>query len=783
MGGNDVECKKGEMWMKDEILKLTIGGLLHDIGKVVQRADCWWVNHSQIGTDWLKETKFTEDDDILHQVLYHHKGKINEGHKLGTEISPLAYITYIADNIASGTESQLIPEDAFTDFDSKTPLQSIFTLLNGKSDPKFYKPTILASGVNYPRERECEDFKQSLCEDIVAQNFEELQELELSNDYINSLLDILEKTLSFVPASVVEDEITDVSLYDHLKLTAAIGCCIYGHLDADENFKETLFINERNFHERQFAMLYSFDISGIQDFIYTIHSKDALKTLRARSFYLEILAESIIDDILETVGLSRANLLYSGGGHAYLLLPYNGDREGEILFKVEKVIKKANKWLLEKFGEQLYVASGYGLCSSNILKERPEVAFNEANSMISEKKLRRYSFEDINYLNGDPRIEGVHTSGEECRICKTIERNMGEELTCTMCKALIDFKHKDFYVITDKPRNLKGVQILKKYLVPLDEEQLCEMLEEDTLIRYYGRNKFYKGRKLVTKIWVGDHEPEKELNEYVEKATGIDRLAVLRMDVDNLGAVFTDGFGEKYRTISRVTTLSRFLSMFFKHDINEILKKGQFGIEGPYKITVIYSGGDDVFLIGSWDDVYKFAVEFRESFKRFTQGKLTISAGLGLYPGTYPIHLMARETGELEKVAKANEGKDSITLFMPELTFKWAEFDGVLNKLCLLNKFVQATDSSMAFLHKMLRLLNEETPINLARLAYTLATRESNEETEKKKQQYQEFNRKIYDYAQPQNGSEKKQLIAAIYLHLYTVRQSMANEEGIDEII
>ncbi|MFR8860553.1 MAG: hypothetical protein ACLVH0_00415 [Coprococcus eutactus] len=72
--------------------------------------------------------------------------------------------------------------------------------------------------------------------------------------------------------------------------------------------------------ESRFIII-SMDLSGIQDFIYTIHSKDALKTLRARSFYLEIMMEHMIDTLLERLSLSRANLLYAGGGHCYMILP------------------------------------------------------------------------------------------------------------------------------------------------------------------------------------------------------------------------------------------------------------------------------------------------------------------------------------------------------------------------------------------------------------------------------------------------------------------------------
>jgi CRISPR-associated protein Csm1 len=67
--------------------------------------------------------------------------------------------------------------------------------------------------------------------------------------------------------------------------------------------------------------LYSADLSGIQKFIYTVATKGAQKALRSRSFFLELMMEHYADTVLRTCGLSRANLIYSGGGHCYLLLP------------------------------------------------------------------------------------------------------------------------------------------------------------------------------------------------------------------------------------------------------------------------------------------------------------------------------------------------------------------------------------------------------------------------------------------------------------------------------
>ena len=101
-------------------------------------------------------------------------------------------------------------------------------------------------------------------------------------------------------------------------------------------------------------LLYSMDISGIQNFIYSIGDKGALKGLRARSFYLEIMMEHIIDELLEKVSLSRTNLIYTGGGHCYMLLP----NTSEVLEILESYEKQVNQRLLETFDISLYIACG-----------------------------------------------------------------------------------------------------------------------------------------------------------------------------------------------------------------------------------------------------------------------------------------------------------------------------------------------------------------------------------------------------------------------------------------
>ena len=102
-----------------------------------------------------------------------------------------------------------------------------------------------------------------------------------------------------------------------MKITAAVASCIEQYLkeQGETDYRETLFHNTQESYDREMFLLYSMDISGIQNFIYSISDKGALKGLRARSFYLEIMMEHVIDELLEKLSLSRANLIYTGGGN------------------------------------------------------------------------------------------------------------------------------------------------------------------------------------------------------------------------------------------------------------------------------------------------------------------------------------------------------------------------------------------------------------------------------------------------------------------------------------
>lgn len=792
--------------MTEEKIQLIIGGLLHDIGKVVYRQGDGR-KHSLSGWEFLRDGDLIKEKNILDAVKYHHGKELAIA---GLTDSSFAYITYIADNIASAADRRK-NESEDTGFEMTAPLESVFNILNGNDKKMYYHKGMLGDGkgINYPTETK-EKFDEHFYLTVKQNLLENLRGIEWTDGYINSLLEILEANLSYVPSSTAKDEAADISLFDHVKLTAAVGSCIYDYLNEKglKDYKNILFKEAVKFYDEKAFVLFAMDISGIQDFIYTIHSEGALKTLRAKSFYLEIVMEHIIDTLLERLELSRANLIYSGGGHCYILLP-NTEKMREIVLETEAEL---NDWLMEQFDIALYVATGFCSCSANDLKNNPAGSysqiFNEISNMISGKKSRRYSAEKIRKLNGKRHMD----RSRECQVCKQVAK-LNERKRCGMCAAIEqiskDILYANFFsIVREEEKDKDKLPLPFGYSMVTDNERSLKarMQAGENYCRVYSKNKMVSGKYLATKLWVGDYTTGETFEQLARKSEGIERIGILRADVDKLGRTFISGFeneknGDKYVTLSRTATLSRQLSLFFKYHINSILESPEYSFSGKKKkernVTIVYSGGDDLFIVGAWDDIVSLAVDIQQAFKKYTEGTLTLSAGIGIYQSGYPVHVSAVEVAELEEESKRLPDKNAIT-FLPdgvshqeydplkdkELkisdgTYPWNTFieEVVAEKYATISEFFQLSeDKGKSFLYHLLELVrNQEERINLARFVYLLSRMEPGAKAkEAEKQLYRNFSRKMYQWRQSEKDC--RQLKTAITLYAYTIRDKEEKE-------
>ena len=217
--------------MTEVEIKLVIASLLHDIGKVIYREGSDKRKHSESGYDYLKQEVGITDKEILNGVLYHHYDKMVNA-KLDKQ--SLAYITYIADNIASAADRRKSDAEG-TGFETSMPLQSVFNILNGNEEQYYYKPRLLdcRDEINYPQPI-AEPFDKHFYYQVKDNLTDNLRGLEWNETYINSLLTVLEGNLTYVPSSTNKSELADISLYDHVKITAAIAACIYQYLQEQQ---------------------------------------------------------------------------------------------------------------------------------------------------------------------------------------------------------------------------------------------------------------------------------------------------------------------------------------------------------------------------------------------------------------------------------------------------------------------------------------------------------------------------------------------------------------------
>ena len=815
------------------------GALLHDIGKVCYRAMKKRINHSKLGGDFLEQyLKLNEETErLLNCVRYHHKDYLQ---KAKLDKNDLAYIVYEADNIASGMDRRE-NEGEEKGFDPKLNLDSIFSVFYSDKEiqvankyPLIYKD--INKAFNYPR-KDISLATNSNYEALLNKIKSHFITKDISQISINQLLQILEEGFSYVPSSTNRAEVCDISLYVHSKITSAVASCMKLYFDEQQiqDYKKYCFNSgSKIFRNEKIYLLVSGDISGIQDFIYTIPSKGALKTLRGRSLYIDLLLEEFIDEYLEQIGLSRANVLYSGGGHFYILAP----NIENIKKSIDKLQAKMNRWLMENIGINLYLAIGTAECSANNLmkSEAQGNLFAIVNKKLKDDKTIRYS-KDEDFLEHIFNVEKEKdTAKKECNICHNLvdklwKYNSDEEIACEFCLNLYklgqDILTQDLVFVISEEKIDGGIKIFGKdkdlYMYAVNIEDID--MFKGKILRIYSKNNLLEN-DLAIRLYLADYSAKNENDEVMTfddlaKSSckidkGIKRLGVLRLDVDDLGIAFSSGFVSdkdkiednlRYATLSRYADLSKDISMFFKVAINKIcagdltgcvdFEEKVFNIFGiakaqKRKVNIIYAGGDDLFLVGAWDEVLEVAIDINRAFKQFTNGRLTLSAGMAMFSPTYPISKMAEIAGLLVQMSKNRKDKNSIALFGMETNLKangkpeckhiytWADFEMkvckekmnyLLARLSFDGDKFNKLSVGKSLIYRLMDLIQlaDEDKLNIARFAYVLARMQPKQDKdEQKRKVYEDFVSKMYQWIN--NNEDKKQLATALNLLVYYLR-------------
>jgi CRISPR-associated protein Csm1 len=515
--------------------------------------------------------------------------------------------------------------------------------------------------------------------------------------FAESLTFLLYRYAHAVPSSTIH--LPDVSLYDHLKSTGIMAVCLHDYLAERGILTPGFKIQD----DEEPLLLVGGDLSGIQNYIYDIVSTEAARNLKGRSFYLQILVENTVEIILKRLELPWASVVYASGGGFYLLAP----NTKAVVEKLTTLRKELAEQIFLNHKTNLSLAISWkGVSQRQLLSQNKEDGIHSAWAalamQISAQKTQKFKdqlVENFDFFFKPSELGGAQQrdfiTGEEFSDEETASISAGRlnrevfdlddgKLIKSNTKAQIDLGsklRKTNYWITSETRIKSWVRFefrigafpLYNYLLS-DEELATNGLRhpDQVFIRafsidhfgYNSNSDYLRGRDCIYgfTFYGGNDYPVNAngnpvtFDQMATLGEGTEKLGVLRMDVDNLGTIFISGIGTERRTFSRYSTLSRNLDFFFKGYLNYIWKK-QYADNS----FIIYSGGDDLFIVGHWSAVFNFAKDIRREFKRWVcnNEKLTISGGVAIVGGKFPISKGAVFAAEAEKKAKNHHLIDS----------------------------------------------------------------------------------------------------------------------------
>ncbi len=471
--------------------------------------------------------------------------------------------------------------------------------------------------------------------------------------------------------------LSGVSLYDYARLLSAVAAC--------------LAQTPREKDPVPSFVLLSADFSGIQKFIFSgngLHS-GAAKRLRARSFLVSSVMHLVQHILLKELSLPPSCTLMDSGGNLYMLLPNTAEADS----KCSAVCRLIDAEIFKKFHGSVSIhmvttkITAEDFAKFGQVMRKARAALQKVKHQAFHARLTKdgvWDTADPFPISGD-RENGLcagcgrvfaekppDPQNEDSALCSECleEQKIGWKLTKATAISLVPG--------TDGLMSLGGwsLEFVEQDTVEQDNEVFAlTSHDEKTRLLPVMRVSNYVSADESGKIMTFDH-----LEEQPEK--GIQKLAVLKADVDSMGALFSYGFTEEKEpdrvSVFQITALSRMLEYFFCDYLASMMKK-------EYSLCyTVFSGGDDLLMIGHWQDIIGLAMKIQKDFTEYCAGNgdLTLSAGVSMFSHKTPVTFAVEEAERALEAAKEkgdqNEGgRNQISLLGREM--KWSRAHEVLS--------------------------------------------------------------------------------------------------------
>jgi CRISPR-associated protein Csm1 len=183
------------------------------------------------------------------------------------------------------------------------------------------------------------------------------------------------------------------------------------------------------------------------------------------------------------------------------------------------------------------------------------------------------------------------------------------------------------------------------------------------------------------------------------RAQGRSIWGVLRGDVDNFALRL-----RRVHSIEEHVPLSVLYKQFFAGELEVLCSLPEFW----RKVSIIYSGGDDFAVYGSWDALIALAREVQRLFHRFTEENLkdypgpegkTISMAIALAPETYyPLAAVYEEAGRNLDLAKS---ADRDCIYLLGRILEWRHLNDAAELKDTVTRLVHDFRMSRQFLYQL----------------------------------------------------------------------------------
>jgi CRISPR-associated protein Csm1 len=183
------------------------------------------------------------------------------------------------------------------------------------------------------------------------------------------------------------------------------------------------------------------------------------------------------------------------------------------------------------------------------------------------------------------------------------------------------------------------------------------------------------------------------------RAQGRSIWGVLRGDVDNFGLRL-----RRVHSIEEHVPLSVLYKQFFAGELEVLCSLPEFW----RKVSIIYAGGDDFAVYGSWDALIALAREVQRLFHRFTEENLkdypgaegkTISMAIALAPETYyPLAAVYEEAGRNLELAKS---ADRDCIYLLGRILEWRHLNDAAELKDTVTRLVHDFRMSRQFLYQL----------------------------------------------------------------------------------